>query len=222
MFEDTAAGSCWHHSAWWSFVVLALVVAFLLLPACGLRPLAGWLETCPPAPVAVLVALEEEAERTAALARPHRATRTRDRRPAGLSSVSTAGASARAGIQGPIAGNRKPATPTRGTATRVRRTATRTRGSARGTRRRSSSFRGAIEEAPPLPEESEEQSEFGERLDAEDGEVSEVLTVTLIWDDRSDLDLEVHCPGGGTAGVRGTAAVEASSMSMRTATVPMD
>ena len=31
--------------------------------------------------------------------------------------------------------------------------------------------------------------------------MSEELTVTLIWDDASDLDLQVMCPGGGTAGV---------------------
>ena len=60
------------------------------------------------------------------------------------------------------------------------------------------------EHQPEEPDEREEPSEFDERLEAEDGEVSEELTVTLIWDDRSDLDLEVHCPGGGTAGIRGT------------------
>ena len=31
--------------------------------------------------------------------------------------------------------------------------------------------------------------------------MSEELTVTLIWDDASDLDLQVICPGGGRAGV---------------------
>ena len=38
-------------------------------------------------------------------------------------------------------------------------------------------------------------------MEAEGGEVSEELTVTLIWDDASDLDLQVTCPGGGRAGV---------------------
>ena len=31
--------------------------------------------------------------------------------------------------------------------------------------------------------------------------MSEELTVTLIWDDASDLDLQVFCPDGGRAGV---------------------
>lgn len=31
--------------------------------------------------------------------------------------------------------------------------------------------------------------------------MSEELTVTLIWDDASDLDLQVTCPDGGKAGV---------------------
>lgn len=38
-------------------------------------------------------------------------------------------------------------------------------------------------------------------MEEQEGEVSEELTVTLIWNDESDLDLEVHCPGGGAVGV---------------------
>ena len=52
----------------------------------------------------------------------------------------------------------------------------------------------------PLPEEEDESSEFDERVEDQEGEVSEELTVTLIWNDRSDLDLQVHCPGGGAVG----------------------
>ena len=138
-----------------AFVVLALVVAFLLLPACGLRPLAGWLETCPPAPDAVLAALEEEAERTAVL-RDRIAQRERE-----------------------IA--RLPACPPQPAAPLAQPPEMQ-----------------AQLEPPPEP------SEFNERLEASGGEVSEELTVTLIWDDASDLDLEMHCPGGGTAGIGGT------------------
>lgn len=38
-------------------------------------------------------------------------------------------------------------------------------------------------------------------MEEEGGRISEELTVTLIWDDDSDLDLQVICPDGGTAGV---------------------
>ncbi len=139
------------------FVVLALVVGFLLLPACGLRPLAGWLETCPPAPVAVLVALEEEAGRTAVL---RDRIAQREREIAGLPAC--------------------PPQPPRPLA-------------------RPPEMQTQLE-PPPEPE----PSEFDERLEATGGEVSEELTVTLVWDDESDLDLEMHCPGGGTAGIGGT------------------
>ncbi len=56
----------------------------------------------------------------------------------------------------------------------------------------------------PVPKPSPEPSEFDRRLAAEGGEVSEELTVTLIWNDASDLDLQLECPGGGTAGVSST------------------
>ena len=52
----------------------------------------------------------------------------------------------------------------------------------------------------PLPTEEDESSEFDERVEDQEGEVSEELTVTLIWNDRSDLDLQVRCPGGGAVG----------------------
>ena len=55
-------------------------------------------------------------------------------------------------------------------------------------------------EEDPLPAEDDESSEFDERVEDQEGEVSEELTVTLIWNDRSDLDLQVHCPGGGAVG----------------------
>ena len=58
------------------------------------------------------------------------------------------------------------------------------------------------EEPPPEePPPEEPESEFDRRVEGEGGEVSEELTVTLIWDDESDLDLQVHCPDGGVAGV---------------------
>ena len=140
-----------------AFVVLVLVVALLLLPACGLRPLAGWLETCPPVPDAVLVALGQEADRSAAL-RDRIAQREREL--AGL-----------------------PACPLQPPPPLVRPPEMQ-----------------AQLESPPEPE----PSEFDERLEETGGEVSEELTVTLIWDDESDLDLEMRCPGGGTAGIGGT------------------
>ena len=57
------------------------------------------------------------------------------------------------------------------------------------------------EPAPPEPPPDSPESEFDRRLDEQGGEVSEELTVTLIWDDDSDLDLQVFCPDGGVAGV---------------------
>ena len=57
------------------------------------------------------------------------------------------------------------------------------------------------EDDPKPPEEPDDHSEFDRRLDDADGQVSEELTVTLIWNDESDLDLEVHCPGGGAVGI---------------------
>ena len=53
-----------------------------------------------------------------------------------------------------------------------------------------------LEPPPAAPE-----SEFDRRLDEQGGQVSEELTVTLIWDDDSDLDLQVFCPDGGVTGV---------------------
>lgn len=55
----------------------------------------------------------------------------------------------------------------------------------------------------PRPSPEPEPSEFDRRLAAQGGEVSEELTVTLIWNDAADLDLQLECPGGGTAGVAG-------------------
>lgn len=136
-----------------AFVAAALVVALLLLPACGLRPAAGWLETCPPAPEVALAALERETDRTEAL---------RDRI---------------AQLERGIAG--LPACPPPPPLARP------------------PEMQAQLEPPP-------ETSEFDERLEATGGEVSEELTVTLIWDDESDLDLEVRCPGGGTAGIDGT------------------
>ena len=189
------------------FVVLALVVAFLLLPACGLRPLAGWLETCPPAPVAVLVALEEEAERTAAL---RDRIAQREREIAGLPACPPSPP------QEPLP-EPESRDPSQGTGSPPPQPGE-PRQESEESPPESADPPEEPEETPPppeeppeepeeespSPEEPEEQSEFDERLDAEDGEVSEELTVTLIWNDRSDLDLEVHCPDGGTAGVRGT------------------
>ena len=57
---------------------------------------------------------------------------------------------------------------------------------------------------PRLRPETEPSSEFDRRVRAEGGDVSEELTVTLIWNDPSDLDLQLTCPGGGTAGVAGS------------------
>ena len=67
----------------------------------------------------------------------------------------------------------------------------------------------APQAAPPAPvprlrPEAGPSSEFDRRLRAEGGDVSEELTVTLIWNDPSDLDLQLTCPGGGTAGVAGS------------------
>ncbi len=61
-----------------------------------------------------------------------------------------------------------------------------------------------LDESTPEQQAQPEPSEFDQRLADNGGEVSEELTVTLIWDDESDLDLAVHCPDGGTAGVLGT------------------
>ena len=57
------------------------------------------------------------------------------------------------------------------------------------------------DEPTPPPDEPEDHSEFDSRLADAGGQVSEELTVTLIWNDDSDLDLEAHCPGGGAVGV---------------------
>ena len=57
------------------------------------------------------------------------------------------------------------------------------------------------EPAPPEPPPAAPESEFDRRLDEQGGQVSEELTVTLIWDDDSDLDLQVFCPDGGVTGV---------------------
>ena len=176
-----------------AFVVVALVVAYVLLPACGLRPLAGWLETCPPAPDAALVALEEEAERTAALR--DRIAR-RERELAGLPACPPSPQEEpllEPGFGEPSQEFGNPPSEPTDPPEELEETPPPPEESPE-----------EPEEAPPPFEEPEEPSEFDERLDAEDGEISEELTVTLIWDDRSDLDLEVHCPDGGTAGVRGT------------------
>ena len=70
-----------------------------------------------------------------------------------------------------------------------------------------------------MPVEDDESSEFDERVEDQEGEVSEELTVTLIWNDRSDLDLQVHCPGGRGRWERMSVVVPAV-FSISTPTVP--
>ncbi len=167
----------------------ALVVAYLLLGSCGVR---GLLEACPQALDAVSAGLERESARTRVL--QDRIERL-EREIAGL----------------PDCPPSRPAAPLAGELTHDSGDVAQTPpedGEAPPPPEDPAETAPPLEETPEetgAPDEgSPEQSEFDERLEAENGEVSETLTVTLIWDDRSDLDLQVHCPGGGTAGVRGT------------------
>jgi hypothetical protein len=52
----------------------------------------------------------------------------------------------------------------------------------------------------PVRPRPEPESEFDARMREQGGREGDGFTVTLVWDDRSDLDLHVVCPGGGRAG----------------------
>ncbi len=185
-------------------VVLVLALGYLLLASCAVRTATGWLDACPPVPANVSGALAHESQRTFVL--QDRVARL-ERAVAGVGhctppepweEVADAGELPRddsvpfpepVETPPPQEEPEEPQPPPP---------------------------EEPEEPQPPPPEEPEEpqppppedtpppEEDFDERLEEQEGEVSEELTVTLIWDDRSDLDLEVHCPGGGTAGVRGT------------------
>ncbi len=157
-------------------VVLALWIASLLLESCALGPLTRWLGACPSAAVGVSGDLDAEMEHTGRLEdRVRRLERhlalLRDC-PRVLPEPPPAGPQ-------PVPAQEPSAPPEEPLP--------------------------ADDSDPPeedrLPAADEESSEFDERLEDQEGEVSEELTVTLIWNDESDLDLEVHCPGGGAVGV---------------------
>ena len=166
------------------FVVLALWIGSLLLESCSLGPLTRWLGACPSAAAAVSGDLAAEMEHTARLEdRVHQLERQ-------LALLRDCPLAAPAPLPEeepmPELPQEPPPPPEEPLP---------------------EDDPDPPEEDPPpppeedpLPVEDDESSEFDERVEDQEGEVSEELTVTLIWNDRSDLDLQVHCPGGGAVG----------------------
>ena len=153
------------------FVVLALWIGSLLLESCSLGPLTRWLGACPSAAAAVSGDLAAEMEHTARL---EDRVRQLERQLALLRDCPLAPPAPLPEEEPMPELPQEPPPPPE---------------------------EPLPEEEPDPPEEPDDHSEFDRRLDDADGEVSQELTVTLIWNDESDLDLEVHCPGGGAVGV---------------------
>ena len=165
---------------------LALALGIVLLPVCGITAgtsvLSGWLDACPAPLPAGPAAIAREAERADAL---------RDRI---------------AHLERQLAG--LPACPP------PRAAAPPPPQTAQIALPRTEPSRPEPEPQPPQPQpepqpeppqpDRQPPSEFDQRLKDQGGEVGEELTVTLIWDDTPDLDLEVTCPGGGTISPKGS------------------
>ncbi len=167
-------------------VGLTLALGAALLPACGVDPgtpmLARWLDACPP-PSAHAAGLRREAERAAVLR--DRITRL-ERQLAFLPACPPS--------EPPPAMHRPEPPPSEPRSLEPPPPAMPPPEPPR---------RDPIPRDPPSapPPSPPRESDFDRRLSEEGGEVSEELTVTLIWDDASDLDLQVVCPDGRTAGV---------------------
>ena len=164
-----------------AFVVLALWIASLLLESCALGPLTRWLGACPLAVAGVSGDLAAEMEHTGRL---EDRVRQLERRLALLRDCPRAPPPEEEPESVPAEESPPPPEEPLPEDDPVL----------------------PDEDPPPPPEEDppapeEESSEFDDRVEDQEGEVSEELTVTLIWNDESDLDLEVHCPGGGAVGV---------------------
>ena len=180
------------------FVVLALWIGSLLLESCSLGPLTRWLGTCPPAAVGVSGDLAAEMEETGRL---EDRVRQLERRLALLRDCPLAPPQPppqeeplpEPPQEPPPPPEEEPPPPPEDPPPPPEEPSP-------------EDEPDPTEDEPPpppeeeLPEEEEESSEFDERVEDQEGEVSEELTVTLIWNDRSDLDLQVHCPGGGAVG----------------------
>ncbi len=166
------------------FVVLALWIASLLLESCALGPLSRWSGTCPQAAAGLAGDLAAEMEHTGHL---EDRVRQLERQLALLRDCPLAPAPEEEPEPAPL--------PDAVTAVpQADRPPPPQEPLAAGTGEAPQADR------PPSPEE-DLPSEFDARVEEQEGEVSEELTVTLIWNDQSDLDLEVHCPGGGAVGV---------------------
>ncbi len=167
------------------FVVLALWIGSLLLESCSLGPLTRWLGACPPAAAAVSGDLAAEMEHTARL---EDRVRQLERQLALLRDCPLAPPE-------PLPEEEPMPEPPQEPPPAPEEEAL-----------PEDDPDPPEEDLPPPPEEDplpvedDESSEFDERVEDQEGEVSEELTVTLIWNDRSDLDLQVHCPGGGAVG----------------------
>ena len=153
------------------FVVLALWIGSLLLESCSLGPLTRWLGACPSAAAGVSGDLAAEMEQTGRL---EDRVRQLERQLALLRDCPLAPPAPPPEEEPVPELPQEPPPPPE---------------------------EPLPEDVPDPPEEPDDHSEFDRRLDDANGEVSEELTVTLIWNDESDLDLEVHCPGGGAVGI---------------------
>lgn len=58
--------------------------------------------------------------------------------------------------------------------------------------------RAEVVPAPPEVSGEEEPDDFSQRVEEEGGDTEGAITVSLIWDTPTDLDLAVTCPGGQT------------------------
>ena len=166
-----------------AFVVLALWIGSLLLESCALGPLTRWLGACPSAAAAVSGDLAAEMEHTGRL---EDRVRQLERQLALLRDCPRAPPEPPPEDPEPVPADEPLPVPEEPLP--------------------EDEPDPPEEDLPPppeedpLPAEEDESSEFDERVEDQEGEVSEELTVTLIWNDRSDLDLQVHCPGGGSVG----------------------
>ena len=199
------------------FVVLVLWIASLLLESCALGPLSRWLGACPPVAAGVTGDLAAEMEHTGhledrvrqlerqlALLRdcPLAPAAVEEPQPAALPDTVLAAPQ----TEQPSAAPSEPSAPDdTGETEQSPAPAELPREEPRDDPHPEPP---ASTSEPPVPEDIGETqqtaelppSEFDERVEEQQGEISEELTVTLIWNDQSDLDLEVHCPGGGAVG----------------------
>ena len=200
------------------FVVLVLWIASLLLESCALGPLSRWLGACPPVAAGVTGDLAAEMEHTGhledrvrqlerqlALLRdcPLAPAAVEEPQPAALPDTVLAAPQ----TEQPSAAPSEPSAPDdTGETEQSPAPAELPREEPRDDPHPEPP---ASTSEPPVPEDIGETqqtaelppSEFDERVEEQQGEISEELTVTLIWNDQSDLDLEVHCPGGGAVGI---------------------